>query len=185
MKKIIFEGAELTGKSWLMSQVFNYLEPRGRKSKNILDGCSWFNADNGVFGTEASRGVIEGYMKIFESLKERNIIVEKFTLSDEIYQLLHRDCVVDYSEINKELERQGFKIVLITFKEEKKLLENRIQDRLNLYPHYKEILQPVDWYINQQQEYKKRIKNIGLPYLIVETNILPDDKIVNDILSWI
>jgi hypothetical protein len=144
MNKIIFEGAELAGKSWIMSQIYNSIEPKSRKSKNILDGCHWFNADNGVFGTENSRGVIEGYMKIFNSLSEGNIIVEKFTLSDCIYQKLHRGKDVDYSDINKELERQGFKIVLITFKEDRELLEKRIQDRLNLYPHYKEILREVD-----------------------------------------
>lgn len=185
MKKIIFEGAELAGKSWIMSQVYEYLEPKYNKAGNILDGCHWFNADNGVFGTKASYGVIEGYMKIFEALKRENIIVEKFTLSDEIYQKLHREQEVDYSGINNELVEQGFKIVLITFKEERELLEKRIEDRLKLYPRYKEILQSVDWYINQQQEYKKRIEKTGLPYMVVETNILPDKNIVNNILKWI
>jgi len=185
MHKIIFEGAELTGKSWIMSQVYNAIEPKHRKSKNILDGCNWFNADNGVFGTENSLGVINGYLKIFEALKTRNIIVEKFILSDEIYQKLHNGLEVDYSQQKDKLLELGFKIVLITFKEDKELIKKRIQDRLNLYPHYEEILQSVDWYINQQKEYKKKIKSSGLPYLIVETNVLPDDKIVSDILNWI
>jgi len=185
MKHIIFEGAELSGKSWIMSEVYNQLEPEGRKSKNVLDGCHWFNADNGVFGTKNSLGVIEGYMKIFESLKDGNIIVEKFTLSDEIYQGLHRSCICDYSKTNKQLLDLGFKVVLVTFKEDSKLLEERIQDRLNLYPHYYEILRPVDWYINQQKEYVKRVENLGLPFLIVETDVLPDKKVVRRILDWI
>lgn len=184
MKHIIFEGAELSGKSWIMSEIYKQLEPLARKSKNILDGCHWFNADNGVFGTADSQGVIEGYMKIFETLKKKNIIVEKFTLSDEIYQKIHRKCVCDYSKTNKELFDLGFKIVLITFKEDKKLIEKRIKDRLKLYPHYKDILQSVDWYIFQQREYLKRVEKVALPYLIVETDVLPDDKVVKNILEW-
>ena len=36
---LIFEGAELSGKSWIMSQIYNYLEPKYNQSKDILDGC--------------------------------------------------------------------------------------------------------------------------------------------------
>ena len=184
-KHLIFEGAELSGKSWLMSQIYNYLEPKDNKSGYVLDGCHWFNADNGVFGTENSRGVIDGYIKIFESLKNNNIIVEKFTLADEIYQKLHREKEYDYRDVNKKLKELDFKIILIVFPDDKKILEARIQDRLNLYPHYKKILQNVDWYINQQNMYKEKIEKCGLPYLIIDTNILPDQTLVDKIIDWI
>ena len=185
MKHLIFEGAELAGKSWIMSEVFKHLEPKARKSEKIMDGCHWFNADNGVFGTENSQGVIEGYMKIFEALKDKNIIVEKFCLTDEIYQNLHRGEEIKHSGVYKQLLELDFKIVLITYKEDAKILKKRIEDRLKLYPHYKDILQDIDWYMNQQQEYKKRIKSTGLSYLTVETDVLPDDKIIKEIISWI
>lgn len=185
MHHLIFEGAELSGKSWIMSQIYNYLEPIGRESQNILDGCHWFNADNGIFGTKNSKGVIEAYVKMFDVLRKKNIIVEKFTLSDCIYQKLYRNKDFDYSEIESKLFKLGFKVVLIAFPEKEEIIKKRIQDRLNLYPHYKSILKPVEWYINQQQEYKKRIKEINMPYYIAETNILPDEKLVEDIKEWL
>ena len=36
---IIFEGAELAGKSWLMSQVYDQLEPKYNQQNHILDDC--------------------------------------------------------------------------------------------------------------------------------------------------
>lgn len=185
MKKIIFEGAELAGKSWIMSQVYEYLEPKYNSAGNIFDGCHWFNSDNGVFGTSPSRGVIEGYLQIFEALREKSIIVEKFTLSDEIYQKLHNNLDYDYSRVNHRLVELGFKIVLITFPEDKEKLQARIQDRLNLYPHYERILHPIDWYQKQQAMYRERIEKQGLPYLIADTDILPDDNLVKEIIAWI
>ena len=52
MHHLIFEGAELSGKSWLISQVYNYLEPKYNQSDFILDGCNWFNCDVGIYGTK-------------------------------------------------------------------------------------------------------------------------------------
>ena len=49
---IIFEGPELVGKSYLMSQIYDYLEPKYNSGGKIMDGCHWFNCDVGIFGTE-------------------------------------------------------------------------------------------------------------------------------------
>lgn len=75
--------------------------------------------------------------------------------------------------------------MLVTFPEDEKVLEKRIKDRLNLYPHYERILRNPEWYIQKQREYIKEIKKSKLPYLIVETNKLPDDDLIKQILRWI
>lgn len=182
---LIFEGAELAGKSWVMSQIYNYLQTKYKKSKYILDGCHWFNADNGIFGTKNSQKVVDGYLNIFQALKNENVIVEKFFIADQIYHYLYHQKNLDYTEVEKKLLDLNFKIILITFPEDKKVLEKRIQDRLNIYPHYKNILHDIDWYINQQKEYQARLEKSKIPYFIVKTNILPDEKLIFDILSWI
>jgi thymidylate kinase len=184
-KHLIFEGAELAGKSWLMSRVYDYLEPKYNKSAYVLDGCHWFNADNGVFGTKNSREVIEAYIKIFQALKENNLIVEKFTLSDEIYQKLYQKKDFNYKEVNKKLKELDFKIILITFPENEEKLKKRIKDRLNLYPHYKNILKDPAWYIKQQKMYKEKIKTYPFSYLRIDTDFLPDESLVKKIISWI
>lgn len=182
---IIFEGAELAGKSWLMSQVYDYLEPKYNQNKYILDGCHWFNCDVGVYGTKHGKTIIEHYLKIFEELKEKNILVEKLHLADLIYNRLHQGQKVDYKKIEKALLALNFKIILVCFPEDKKILEKRIQDRLNIYPHYEKILKSPDWYINQQKEYKKEIKKSLLPSLIIKTNQLPDKTLNKKILNWL
>jgi len=182
---IIFEGAELAGKSWLMSQVYDYLEPKYNQNKVVLDGCHWFNCDVGVFGTKHGKKIVESYLDIFTELKEKNIIVEKLHFADKIYRRMHFGEETDYQEAEKKLADLNFKIILITFPENLEVLKKRIQDRLNLYPHYERILQNPEWYIAQQQEYKKEIAQSGLPYLIIETNVLPDHALVEKILEWI
>ncbi len=182
---LIFEGAELSGKSWIMSQIYNNLEPKYNQSKEILDGCHWFNADVGVYGTELGKGVIKNYLRIFTVLKEKNIIVEKLHISDLVYNQIYNNKNINYKSQEQKLLELGFKIILIKFKPDKKLLEKRIQDRLNLYPHYKNIQKTPQWYIDQQRKYEKVVESSILPTLSIETDILPDNKHTEKILGWI
>jgi hypothetical protein len=185
MHHLIFEGAELSGKSWIMSQIYNILEPKYNQSGVILDGCHWFNCDVGVFGTEHGQPVIGRYVKIFDELKGKNILAEKFHLSDIVYNRMHFNREVEYKTIEDMLLDLEFKIVLLSFPEDKKLIEKRIQDRLNIYPHYTRIVREPLWYIEQQREYIKEAKKSCLPVLVVETERLPDERKVREILQWI
>jgi hypothetical protein len=185
MHHLIFEGAELSGKSWIMSQVYDKLEPKYNESGVILDGCHWFNCDVGVFGTEYGQPVIAEYVKIFEALKKKNILAEKFHLSDIVYNRMHFNREVEYHAVEDELSELEFKIILLTFPEDKKLIEKRIQDRLNIYPHYKRIMHEALWYIEQQREYVKEAEKSCLPVLVVEMDGLPDERPVADILRWV
>ncbi|MBU1870699.1 hypothetical protein KKF17_01035 [Patescibacteria group bacterium] len=69
--------------------------------------------------------------------------------------------------------------------EDKKTIENRINDHIKIYPHYERILQQPSWHIRQQEEYLKEIKKINLPYLIIKTEKLPDNNLIKQILKWI
>jgi hypothetical protein len=182
---LLFEGAELAGKSWIMSQVYAHLEKKYNQSREILDGCHWFNADIGVFGTALGKNVIKGYLPIFQTLKSKNIIVEKLHISDAIYNKIHRQKNLNYKKIEQELLDMDFKIIFIKFKPNKELLKKRLCDRFNLYPHYRTIAKSPQWYISQQEQYEKQIKKSILPSLTLETEILPDKKHLLNILDWI
>ncbi len=182
---LIFEGAELAGKSWLMSQVYDALEPKYNQNKNTLDGCHWFNCDVGIYGTKHGHPIIKHYLEIFKELQNKNILVEKLHLADLIYNRLHNNLEIDYLSIEKELLDLKFKIILICFPEDKKVLQKRIQDRLNIYPHYEQILKNPDWYIEQQREYQAEIKKSILPSIVIETTTLPDYNLSKKILNWI
>jgi hypothetical protein len=185
MHHLIFEGADLAGKSWLMSQIYDYLEPKYNKSGLVLDGCHWFNCDVGVYGTDLGRPVIEHYLGIMETLREKNILIEKLHLADIVYNRLHYSRELDCSGIENKLKTLGFKIIFIKFPENELIIKKRIEDRLSLYPHYERILKDPQWYMRQQKEFEREIKKSALPSLTIETNILPDNALIKNILDWI
>lgn len=182
---LIFEGAELAGKSWLMSQVYDYLEPKYNQNKVTLDGCHWFNSDVGVYGTKQGQKVIKYYLKIFSELKDKNLMVEKLHISDIVYNRLHRRVEVNYRSVEEKLKKLDFKIIFIKFPEDPGIIKKRIQGRLDIYPHYERILREADWYLGQQREYEKEVKKSRLPSLTIETRELPDYSLVEKILKWI
>ncbi len=182
---LIFEGAELSGKSWIMSQVYEYLEEKNNTSQDVMNGCHWFNCDNAVFGSEKGKFVIEQYLNIFTELKERNLILEKFHISDVVYNRMYNNKEINYKTLENELKLLNFKIVFIKFPEKTEVLEKRIEDRLNLYPHYRRILKTSEWYISQQQEYEKEIKRSILDSITIETDKLPDLDVIEKIKNWV
>jgi nicotinamide riboside kinase len=182
---LIFEGAELAGKSWLMSQVYDQLEARYNQNKVLLDGCHWFNCDVGIFGTEHGRPIIGHYLNIFKELSSKNLLIEKFHLSDIVYNRLHFGREPDYIALERELLELDFRIILVRFPREEAVLKQRIKDRLNLYPHYEKILRSPAWYIAQQDEYERELKRSSLKNLIIDTNILPDQTLVKKIMAFI
>lgn len=181
---LIFEGAELVGKSYLMAKVYDFLEAKYNQNKVVLDGCHWFNSDVGIFGTPYGYSCIKHYLKILKTMKEKNVLFEKFHLSDIVYNRLHHNREINYNNTEKELKKLNTKIVLCVIKEDKKLLKKRIKDRLSLYPHYERILQNPSWYIKQQKEYLKEIKKTILPYLIVDMTKIPNQNHLK-ILRWL
>ena len=83
--QLIFEGAELVGKSFVMSQIYDYLEQKYNTQPKILDGCHWFNCDVGIFGTPYGKPVIDRYIQLLEVLADKNVLFEKFHLTDKVY----------------------------------------------------------------------------------------------------
>lgn len=183
--KIIFEGAELSGKSYLMSQVYDHLEPKYNSGGKIMDGCHWFNCDVGIFGTQYGQVTLDKYLELMEAMLDSNIMLEKFHLTEKVYQAIYNNVDFDYSEIEDRLEKLNTKLILLTFDEDEKLIEHRLKDRLNLYPHYSRIAQEPSQYIKQQQLYKELIKNSKLDHLVVNSSVLPNEKLVKEILEFL
>lgn len=182
---LIFEGAELSGKSWLMSQVYDRLEMKYSSPHKILDGCHWFNCDIGVYGTGHGRAVIESYLDIFEELRDKNLIVEKLHLSDQVYAEALGGAQEDYARVEDRLLALGFRIVLLTFPPDEALVRARLRDRLRLYPHYARILQDPAWYLRQQERYQALVARSRLPHLSLESAALPDAGLLAAVLRWI
>lgn len=185
MHHIIFEGAELAGKSYLMSQVFNRIEPKYNSGGHILDGCHWFNCDVGLFGTAYGQVTLQKYLELLEALANTNVLIEKFHFSEAVYQKLYHNQQTDFSALEKRLKKIGVKIVLVTFDEDEDLLKKRLEDRLRLYPHYTKIAQEPAAYIRQQRLHLALLDHSQLEHHIVNASQLPNDRLVAEVLDWL
>ncbi|MEI7498230.1 MAG: hypothetical protein WCK11_03020 [Candidatus Falkowbacteria bacterium] len=185
MHHLIFEGAELSGKSWIMSQVYNYLQPKFNQNQGRLDGCHWINSDIGVYGDSLGLPLLKTYCELFTVLASRNLIVEKFYLADAVYHSMAGKQVSNYTEIENKLVELDFKYVLCLLPEDENIIQKRLEDRLRLYPHYKIIAQEPRWYIEQQQTYLKLIQHSKIPCLMIQTYSFPDELILPKILRWL
>ncbi|MFA5127049.1 MAG: hypothetical protein WC465_03575 [Patescibacteria group bacterium] len=183
--KLIFEGAELSGKSFVMSQVYNFLEPKYNSGGRILDGCHWFNCDVGLFGTAFGQATLNKYVEIFEELSGLNLLIEKFHISEAVYQQIYNNQAFDFSIIEKRLASLGAKIILTTFAEDEELIKKRLQDRINLYPHYQRVAQEPRAYLHQQTVFLDLLKKSSLPVLLLDSSVLPNPKIIGEILHFI
>jgi len=182
---IIFEGAELSGKSYLMSQIFDYLEPKYNSGGQIMDGCHWFNCDVGIFGTRFGEVALGKYLDLMEAINDTNVMIEKFHLTEAVYQKLYYGRDFNFSYIEDRLKKIKAKIVLVTFREDEDLISKRLTDRLNLYPHYNRIAQKPVKYIEQQKTYLDLITKSKLDYLIIDASDLPNPPLVEKILKFL
>lgn len=183
--KIIFEGPELAGKSYLMSQLYNYLEPKYNSGGKFLDGCHWFNLDVGLYGRAEAAVLLDKFIDIMEGLSDRNILVEKFHLSQATYQQMTGQKNFDFKTWEDRLKKIGAKIILVTFKEDEELLAKRLDDRLKLYPHYARIAKQPQDYIRQQQIMLALAEQSQLPVYKVDASILPNPALIEDILNFL
>ncbi len=184
---LIFEGAELTGKSYVISQVYNYLEKKysSKKYPYLLDGCFWINADIGIFGSTKGKALINSYLDMAKKLRPDNLIFEKFHISDQVYSWLYRHKKVDYKNVEKILKKLNFKIIYLSVDNDVGLFQHRLEERLQLYPHYNRIKQTPKQYIVQQKNYDFFLQKSQLPCLQINTTNLPNKKILNQIITWL
>lgn len=171
MIHLIFEGAELSAKSFLISTIYPVLEKRDHTSSDVLDGCYWFNSDVGIFGTDKGPAIIEKYVEMAEILRGKNILFEKLHISDMVYWQMYTKSLRELKYlkyIEERLKEMDFKIILTTFRNDEALIKKRLEVRLKQYPHYERIAKPISFYLQQQELYKTAVKASSLPYLEVD-----------------
>lgn len=180
--KLIFEGAELAGKSTLTQATYQRLVHAYTTSNEILDGCYYLYCDIGVFSTPLAHDYLLYMAKIIELMRQRNVVVDKFHLSDQVYQMEYRHRRVDHRWVEDEiLWPIDARIVLVTVDAEH--LAGRLEERLVSDPHYALIQKPIDFYKRMQDKYLAAIKGVTLPYLIVD-GAQPVESVVNEALAW-
>ncbi len=181
---LIFEGAELSGKSFLMSQVYPILESASSSPENFLDGCFWINSDIGVMGGEFGEAMLKKYVEIADILKDRSIMFEKLHLTDMVYRTLSGKSLPDYSHIENVLAELNFKIVLTTFNQQEDLIKVKLADRLSHFPHYENIAREPEYYFRQQELYKEFVKKSRLPHIEINLHTYSAEEI-KPLFDWL
>ncbi|MFI5273789.1 MAG: hypothetical protein ACHQ4H_12215 [Ktedonobacterales bacterium] len=180
--KLIFEGAELVGKSTLTAATYQRIVHAYTTSNEILDGCYYLYCDIGVFSTPLARDYIYHMAKIVELMKHRNVVMDKFHIADEVYQLEYRDKAVSHRWVEDDILRAlDTRVVLVTVSPEH--LEQRLRQRLESDPHYALIQKGIDFYIRMQERYQAAISQTTLHWLEVD-GAAPVEANVSRVLAW-
>ncbi|SRR6266849_3161074 len=180
--KLIFEGAELVGKSTLTAATYQRIVHADTYSNEILDGCYYLYCDIGIFSTPLARDYLFHMAKIVELMKYHNVVLDKFHLADEVYQQEYQGKKVSHRWVEEDiLGPLDTRIVLVTVSEDK--LEERLQQRLKTDPHYALIQKPFDFYKRMQERYLQAIQNTTLEWLQVDGTLPPEENVTR-ILTW-
>jgi Thymidylate kinase len=180
--KLIFDGAELAGKSTLTAAMYQRIVHAYTSSDEILDGCYYLYCDIGIFSTPLARDYIFHMAKIVELMKQRNVVMDKFHLADEVYQQEYRGKTVSHRWVEEEiLQPLGTRLILVTVSEEH--LEQRLQQRLKSDPHYALIQKPFEFYRRMQERYLQAIQHTTLEWLQVDGSLPPEENVTR-VLTW-
>jgi hypothetical protein len=181
--KYIFEGAELVGKSSLALALHTYLLECQTDFHKSLADCNFMDCDTGLFSTPLSTKYLFYMGKIFTLLRDTNIVVDKFHLSDTLYHELFHHKEVIHTKIEKKMLRPlGFSIILVTLPEDLFLerYEKRIKQRNITKYGYPQ--RPFEFYLAQQKLFQKLIQKTLLPHLIIDGS-LPIEENLRHIIS--
>jgi thymidylate kinase len=181
---VIFEGVEMGGKSALMARVYDELEKKYNQTGKVLDGCAWFNADVGVFGTPMGRDYIDQKIELLKVVNDRPVIVEKFHLSDVVYNRMHHDLEKEYAEVEDYLLGMGAKLVLVEVKPSVELFAKRLEERLQSVEHYERIAKEPKWYLEMNEEYLKEYEKSRLPKMKVDMTDVLNDEAWRKVMQW-
>lgn len=181
---ILIEGSELTGKSYIISRLYAHFEPRYKKSDVLLDGALWINCDVGIFGGPFGHHALTTYLDLIEPIWDRMIFLEKFHISH--FALMRDGHTFDaFAAIEKRLAKLSAQILYCDIEGGEEIYEQRLVDRLALYPHYQRIARRPQLYREQQDSYRQLMQKSRLPWKRFDTTVLPNDAIIQDAISWI
>jgi len=182
MTHLIFEGAELTGKSFTIQGVWNALEQQNNSGQGVMDGCIWFNADVGVYGTKDGWPLIQHYLDIINTLSHKNLIFEKFHLTQHLYTKNSNTQRVE--GVENILLEHDFRLIITTVQPQEEKIQQKLDERLKSMPAYQRIARTPKEYLEMQENYLKLVKKSKLPSLILDNTDLPNNN-AEKVLKWI
>ena len=123
--KLILEGTRLTGKTELafaLNEHPRLVGPRRYRYHSPLVSGEWCGFTNTPWGrglinfareeTELALATYDTWVTLFEQLKYYSWLVDRFHLSTRAWQRVHAGRDIDFSALERRLERIGFRIVL-------------------------------------------------------------------------
>ncbi|MGB5249259.1 MAG: hypothetical protein WBO47_06540 [Gammaproteobacteria bacterium] len=193
--KLILEGTRLTGKTELAFSLNEHprlVGPRRYRYHSPLVSAEWCGFTNTPWGrglinfeaeeTDQALATYDTWARLFEQLRYYSWIVDRFHLSTQVWQQLHRSRTLDFSWLERRLLAIGFRIVLCSRDPESfsQAREERLQVSGNP-SQYDDLKQ----FVHEQASFDKLASASLLPVLRLDVTDGNRQRMCEDIADWL
>lgn len=192
--KIILEGTRLTLKTEIAFSLNEHPQVVGERKYRYhspiisAEWCSFTNFPWGRglinFDPSEEAQAIETYrtwVRLFELQRYYSWIIDRFHLSTQVYQMLHRGRDYDFSWLEDRMVPLGFHIVLCTRSNESMAAAREQRLKVSGNPSQYGNLQH---FVDEQELFRRLIKHSKLPWMEIDVSDNNIPKAVDAIAGW-
>ncbi len=193
--KVILEGTRLTQKTEIafeLNQLPRFVGPRKYRYHSPLISGEWCAFTNHPWGrglinfepheTDLAMETYAAWARIFELQRYYSWTVDRFHLSTQVWQEIHRGARFDFGWLEDRLWPLNFRIVLCTRREE--TFEAARAERLEVSgnPSQYDDLTP---FLREQALFRERLQASRLPFLELDISDLGPVEAAERIAGWL
>ena len=193
--KLILEGTRLTGKTELafaLNEDSRLIGPRRYRYHSPLVSAEWCGFTNTPWGrglinfepeeTELAMATYDTWARLFEQLKYYSWIVDRFHLSTQVWQQVHRGVKLDFVWLEQRMRAIGFRIVLC-WRNPDSFAQARAE-RLQVSGNPAQY-DDLDKFVREQAEFDALASVSLLPVLRLEVTDGNRQRMCEDIADWL
>jgi hypothetical protein len=193
--KLILEGTRLTGKTELafaLNEHPRLIGQRRYRYHSPLVSAEWCGFTNTPWGrglinfepeeTELAMATYDTWARLFEQLRYYSWIVDRFHLSTQVWQQVHRGRKLDFGWLEQRLLATGFHIVLCR-RDPESFAQARIE-RLRVSGNPAQY-DDLDEFVREQAEFDALASVSRLPVLRLDVTDGNRQRMCEDVADWL
>ncbi len=193
--KLILEGTRLTGKTELafaLNEHPRLIGPRRYRYHSPLVSAEWCGFTNTPWGrglinfqpeeTELAMATYDTWARLFEQLRYYSWIVDRFHLSTQVWQRVHRGAKLEFGWLEQRLLAIGFHIVLC-WRDPDSFAQARIE-RLRVSGNPAQY-DDLNEFVREQAEFDALASVSRLPVLRLDVTDGNRQRMCEDIADWL
>ena len=192
--KIILEGTRLTFKTeivFALNEHPDLVGPRKYRYHSPIISAEWCAFTNIPWGRglinfepheeERAMETYRTWLHLFELLPYYSWLIDRFHISTQLYQQKTYGKTYDFSWLEAGLRNLNFRLILCTRSSES--FQEALQKRLQVSGNPSQY-QDLQKFIDEQQQYRKLVKQSSLPGLEVDVTDNDINKATDKIAKW-